>query len=227
MPGNREPASKPEGSWLKRNIVSILMFLLVAGVTGILFAFQGVIKSLGNYGHLGAFLLSLATNATIILPMPAIILLLPLGASFNPVFIGLAAGLGGAMGEMTAYIGGYSGRGIWHDNPNYLKAVAWLKKWGMLIVFMFAALPMPMDVMGLASGNLRLPWWRFFLPAWIGKSIKYVAVALAGYFGWEFFITNSDFRTALESVTIAVIATAVVVVLGLLLEYWTWQKKAR
>ena len=137
-----------KGNWLQRNYLVIVMFLLVLGVTVALFIFRNEITKLGNYGYLGTFLLSLATNATIILPMPNILMILPLGATFNPLYIGLAAGLGGAVGEMTAYIAGYSGSGLWHENQNYLKAKGWLKKWGMLIVFVFAASPMPLDIIG-------------------------------------------------------------------------------
>jgi VWFA-related protein len=44
--------------------------------------------------------------------MPGLVVLIPMGAAFNPFFIGLAAGVGGAMGEMTAYMAGYGGRGM-------------------------------------------------------------------------------------------------------------------
>ncbi|MCX6003011.1 MAG: VTT domain-containing protein [Chloroflexi bacterium] len=145
------------------------MFLLVVGITVALFLSRDEITKFGNYGYLGAFLISVFTNATILLPMPSILLIFPLGAAFNPLYVGLAAGFGGAIGEMTAYLAGYSGRGVWHNNPNYLKAVAWLKRWGMLIVFIFSVSPMPLDLMGLAAGNLRFPAWKFFLPCWPGN----------------------------------------------------------
>ena len=202
-------------SWLRRNYLALVMFLLVLGVTIALFVFRNEITKLGNYGYLGTFLLSLATNATIILPMPSILMILPLGATFNPLYIGLAAGLGGAIGEMTAYVAGYTGRGIWHDNPNYLKAKGWLKKWGMLIVFIFAVSPMPLDIIGLAAGNLRLPAWKFFLPAWPGKTIKYIVLAYVGYWGWKAFIKNENLQILLLVASIAALSVAVLLVLAL------------
>ena len=203
------------------------MFSLVLGVTIVLFIMRNEILKLGNYGYLGTFLLSLGTNATIILPMPSILMILPLGATFNPLYIGLVAGLGGALGEMTAYVAGYTGRELWHDNPNYIKAVGWLKKWGMLIVFIFAATPMPLDIMGLAAGNLRLPAWKFFLPAWPGKTIKYVVLAYAGYFGWKAFISNESLRTTLLITTIAAFSVLVLLVLALVWEHFDWKKKQK
>jgi membrane protein YqaA with SNARE-associated domain len=217
------PAEKK--SWLRRNFLTIVMFALVLGVTIALFFMRNEILKLGNYGYLGTFFLSLGTNATIILPMPSILMILPLGATFNPLYIGLVAGLGGALGEMTAYVVGYTGRGLWQDNPNYVKAVGWLKRWGMLIVFIFAVTPMPLDIMGIAAGNLRLPAWKFFLPAWPGKTIKYIVLAYVGYWGWEAFISNTDVRTTLIVTTVAALIVAVLLVLALVWEHFDWKNK--
>jgi membrane protein DedA with SNARE-associated domain len=230
MKSNTHNSIKPppvKKSWLRRNFLAIAMFALVLVVTIALFVMRNEILRLGNYGYLGTFFLSLGTNATIILPMPSILMILPLGATFNPLYIGLAAGLGGAIGEMTAYVAGYTGRGLWQDNPNYIKAVGWLKKWGMLIVFVFAATPMPLDIMGIAAGNLRLPAWKFFLPAWPGKTIKYVALAYAGYWGWEAFISDANLRTTLIVTIIAALSVAVLLVLALVFEHFDWKKKQR
>jgi membrane protein DedA with SNARE-associated domain len=135
--------------------------------------------------------------------------------------------LGGALGEMTAYIAGYTGRGLWQDNPNYIKAVGWLKRWGMLIVFIFAVTPMPLDIMGIAAGNLRLPAWKFFLPCWPGKTIKYIVLAYVGYWGWEAFISNENLRTTLIVTTIAALSILVLLVLALVFEHFDWKKKQK
>ena len=223
--GKKSPSVKR--SWLRRNSLALVMFLLVLGVTIALFVFRNEITKVGNYGYLGTFLLSLATNATIILPMPSILMILPLGATFNPLYIGLAAGLGGAIGEMTAYVAGYTGSGIWHDNPNYLKAKVWLKRWGMLIVFIFSVSPMPLDIIGLAAGNLRLPAWKFFLPCWPGKTIKYIVLAYIGYWGWRAFIKNESLQSLLLVTSIAAVSVAVLLVLALVFENLTWKKKTQ
>jgi membrane protein YqaA with SNARE-associated domain len=224
---NSIPPPALKKSWLSRNLLVIIMFVLVLGVTIALFVMRNEILKLGNYGYLGTFFLSLGTNATIILPMPSILMILPLGATFNPLYIGLVAGLGGALGEMTAYIAGYTGRGLWQDNPNYIKAVGWLKRWGMLIVFIFAVTPMPLDIMGIAAGNLRLPAWKFFLPCWPGKTIKYIVLAYVGYWGWEAFISNENLRTTLIVTTIAALSILVLLVLALVFEHFDWKKKQK
>jgi len=219
MPQNTTPKS-----WWQRNRLAILLVSLVLLLTVALFVFQDQIQKLGNYGYLGAFLISLLTNASVLLPMPSVILLFPLGAAFNPIYIGLTAGAGGALGELTAYLAGYSGRGLWHDNPNYIKAANWLKKWGVLIIFIYCVTPMPLDLMGLAAGNLRFPAWKFFAACLPAKIIKYIVLAYAGAWGWDLFVTNAVFRTNLCIAACAAIAVALLVLAGLYLERRTWRK---
>jgi len=221
------PGPNTKSNWFRKNALALFASFFVIAITVALFLLQDKIKGLGNYGYLGAFLISLLTNATIILPMPSLILLFPLGAAFNPVYVGIAAGFGGAIGEMTAYVAGYSGRGLWKDNPGYLKAVVWLKKWGMLIVFIFAVSPMPLDLMGLAAGNLRLPAWKFFLPALPAKIIKYIVLAYVGAWGWGLFISDAAFRMNLYCIIAATIITAAAIVLALFLERWTWNRNKK
>ena len=223
--GNHEiPVSPVRKSWLRRNALALAMFGLMLGLTIALFIFKKELMRLGNYGYLGTFFLSMFTNATIILPMPSILMIIPLGATFNPLLIGIVAGFGGAIGEMTAYVAGYSGRTIWRDNQAYQKAVGWLKKWGMLIVFVFAVTPMPVDVMGLAAGNLRLPAWKYFLPCALGKIIKYIFMAYLGYWGWEAFSKNENLQTLLLVCGIALIGTSIIFGLALSLENWDWKR---
>ncbi len=223
---NQKQATPFEKGWLRRNYLALLMFLMMLGVTIALFAFKDQLGKMGNYGYLGTFLVSLFTNASIVLPLPNILMIIPLGATFNPLYIGLAAGIGGAIGEMTAYIAGYSGHKIWHDNQKYLQAGVWLKKWGMWIIFVFAVAPMPIDVMGLAAGNLRLPLLKYFVPCWLGKTIKYIILAYAGYWGWEAFNNNHVLKTSLATSGIAVAVVIILFGLALLLENWDW-KRAR
>ena len=176
-------------SWLKRNYLSLLaLFLAVAIVIGLYFfayRYPDKVTEFESYGYLGAFLISLVTNATVVLPVPGFVLFFALGAAFNPVLVGLTAGVGGTIGEMTAYLLGFSGRGVIKNVKFYDRAVIWLKKWGSLTVFVFALTPLPFDVLGIAAGLLRFPVWKFFIACLAGKTILYIVLALAGDWGWE------------------------------------------
>ena len=77
---------KKERNW-KKTSLDVFVILLVVAITVCLFLFRDRVSELGNYGYLGAFLISLVANATIILPMPGLLILMGLGASFNPCLL--------------------------------------------------------------------------------------------------------------------------------------------
>ena len=182
---NNKQVEVEKRGWLRDKFIPLLTVLLVIAITVLLFIYRDEVSELGEYGYLGAFLVSLVGNATIILPMPSFLILMALGASFNPALVGLSGGLGGTIGEMTCYLLGYSGRGIVQNKRIYDMAVRWLQKWGVWVVFIFAVTPAPFDVMGMVAGLLRFPFWKFFIATLFGKMIKYAVLAYAGALGWE------------------------------------------
>ena len=170
---------------LKR-YASLLSFLLVTALMVLLFIYRGAVVELGNWGYLGAFLIGLVGNATIILPMPGLLLLFALGTTFNPVLVGLTGAAGGAIGEMSGYILGYSGHGFIKNNQLYVKSEAWMKRFGSATVFVFALAPvLPIDVAGIAAGALRFPVWKFLVACFSGKAILYTGLTLAIAWGWQ------------------------------------------
>jgi membrane protein YqaA with SNARE-associated domain len=63
----------------------------------------------------------------------------------------------------------------------------WMRRWGAWAVFVFAAVPfLPLDIAGMVAGAIRFPLWKFLLVAWVGKSLKYIGLLVAGFYGWEF-----------------------------------------
>ena len=174
-----------KGSWLRKVSIPMLTILLVIGITVCIFLYRGKIAELQAYGYLGAFLVSMVSNATIILPVPGIIIILALGATLPPVVVGLVAGIGSAIGEVVSYVAGISGRGLVENRRMYDRLVKWLRKWGPMTVFVFAATPLPFDVLGIVAGILRYPFWKFFIACWLGKTIANIIIAYAGFYGWE------------------------------------------
>jgi membrane protein YqaA with SNARE-associated domain len=165
----------------------ILALALVLGLSlAILLIPQDQLEALKDYGYPGIFLLSLAANATIIVPAPAILVVFAMGAHLSPVWLGLAAGSGAAIGELSGYLAGYSGQAIIADRPTYERLAAWMQRYGNLTVFLLALIPNPIfDLGGIAAGALRMPVWRFLFFCWLGKVPRMMAVAWvgAGLFG--------------------------------------------
>jgi membrane protein YqaA with SNARE-associated domain len=173
--------------WLKKRIIPILTLLLVLAITIALFLYRDKVAEFGNYGYLGAFLVSLISNATIILPVPGIMVLFALGAILNPVLVALVGATGGVIGEITGFMAGYGGRGMVQSSGRmYAMAENWMRRWGGWAIFVFAVAPVPiLDIAGVVAGVLRYPIWKFLLVAWAGKSIKYIILVLVGVWGWQ------------------------------------------
>jgi len=140
-------------------------------------------KWAGQWGYIGAFVISLIASATIVLPAPGIAVVIAMGAALDPILLGIAAGLGSACGEMSGYIAGVTGRGLIADK--HQKQVEWIRKatekYGALLLFLMAAFPFPLfDVAGIIAGTLKMNVISFFSAVALGKTIKYIIMILAG-----------------------------------------------
>ncbi len=175
---------------LRHKLVALLVLLLVIAIwLGIFYFYQHYpdrFDELKAYGYLGAFLLSVLFNATVVLPLGAIGIVLALGTvpSLDPVLVGLAGGVGAAIGEITGYMAGYSGRGIVQRSQRYAQVEGWVRRWGPLAIFVFSVVPLAFDLVGIAAGVLRFPFWKFFILCWLGRTILYIATAVFGALGW-------------------------------------------
>jgi len=182
-------AGMDKGRQLSKKLIPLLTLLLVIAITVCIFYFyqrySDKIEELKAYGYLGAFIISLIGNATIILHGGTSAVISVLGAILpSAVMVGLASGAGAAIGEITGYMAGYSGRGIAEKSRLYSRVEGWMRKWGVLTIFFFSLAPLVFDLAGIAAGALRFPFWKFFLLCWSGRTLFYIGVALAGAWGW-------------------------------------------
>ena len=182
--------------WFRGKFLPLLTLLLVIGIVVGVFSFYLInpdifeAESLEGWGYFGAFLSSLVSCATIILPLPGIVVLFTLGAAPNlsPTLVGLAGGVGAAIGELTGYMAGYSGQAVLSGVSKqkvYIRLKGWVEKWGFLSIFLISIVPAVFDLVGIAAGVLRFPVWKFLIASWLGRTILYVGVAWGGALGLE------------------------------------------
>lgn len=159
----------------------IVLLAIVAISLAILAIPPEQIELLQSFGYAGIFLLSVLANATIILPTPAFLVVFAMGEHLSPLLLGLAAGSGATIGELSGYLAGFTGQALIPNNPTYQRLESWVRKYGALTVFLLAALPNPVfDLAGIAAGVLKMPLWKFLLWCWCGKVVRMAAVAFAG-----------------------------------------------
>jgi membrane protein YqaA with SNARE-associated domain len=158
-----------------------LVLALVLGLSIAIYAFRDQFAQLAAVGYSGIWIVSLLSSATIILPAPSLALVFAMGSALPPLLVGLAAGAGEALGELTGYAAGFGGRAVVEDQKLYRRLEKWMLRRGGITILVLSIIPNPFfDLAGIAAGTLRYPLWRFVLLCWLGKTIKTTLVAWAG-----------------------------------------------
>lgn len=174
--------------WLKEGLLLLGIVVFSAAIAFLLFRFRDIFSiSLQSYGWLAyliVFAVSLLSSSTIFIPTPGTAIVLAAAMIWNPVLVGLAAGTGDAIGELTAYWVGYAGEKIMVDEhvPAYRKAVRWMDRYGIWAVFGVALVPVVLfDLVGLAAGALKIKWWKFLLATLCGKVPRAIVLCSIGH----------------------------------------------
>ena len=152
----------------------------------------------GWYGYVGAFFIGIFGGATYIAPVPMLPTIFILGTvirpSFapylGPVFIGLAAGLGETIGALTIYMTGYGGGAAISSTKHpkvqaiYSRIMGWMERRGTLVLFIFSAVINPFFYpIAFTAGATRYSLRKYIIICLIGKTIKGITIAAAGYWG--------------------------------------------
>ncbi|MDY7019148.1 MAG: VTT domain-containing protein [Chloroflexota bacterium] len=177
--------------WLK---IVLYTILLIGLSIGFFYLMQYLMShfniSLENFAgpvYLFIFVITLVGNAGIIIPtIPAPIylsIMATIASQYNPFLVALVASVGGTLGEIAGYYAGYLGKKIMfaESTPGYNRLAGWMKRHGPWAIFLISLQPiLPVDIAGILSGISRIPLWKFLLPCWPGKFLKYLAFC---YFG--------------------------------------------
>jgi membrane protein YqaA with SNARE-associated domain len=173
---------------LRLALTRALALLIVVAISVFVFINRDKAEELAAYGYIGIFVLSFLAYATVFLPAPGVAVVFTFGAVLNPWIIALVAGSGAALGEFIGYLAGYSGQGIAGRAKIYDKLEGWMRKNGILTVFVLSAIPNPIfDLAGLIAGILKMPFVKFFVACWLGETLKMLVFSLAGAAVMEWF----------------------------------------
>ncbi len=168
------PAPAGNGFVRLRAIASFVLAIAIsAGVLWLTSRFHDEIQSLGSAGLIGLFILSVLGNATLIIPAPVFVFACAAGTVFSFAAVGVVAGLGAALGELTGYLAGYGGTAVIPHGRLYERMRTFMQRHGMAAIFVLAAVPNPIfDVGGILAGAMRMPLWAFIASAWAGKTVR-------------------------------------------------------
>ena len=168
----------------KRNLQKIgriAAFVSVIALSVAIIIWGDQVEDLPIYGYPAIFLVSLLGNLSVIFPAPSYIVVFAASSTLDPIAVGVIAGLGATLGELTGYVAGVSGKGVIENRPTYQRIRIAVEKWGVWIIFLLGVIPnFFFDIGGMVAGATRMPLWRFILAAWLGKSIRLTIVAMTG-----------------------------------------------
>ena len=149
--------------------------------------FQQLIDLFLQYGYVGITAISFFGNLIPFLPVPYLVAIFLLAVHFNPLLVALGVGVGATLGKCVSYLigrGGYSLLGEFRKKE--LQSLSsLLGKYGAIAVYIFAALPLPDDIVVIPFGLMKYNFPKFLLALFLGKLTLGVIVAYASVFGWE------------------------------------------
>ncbi|NJD75654.1 MAG: VTT domain-containing protein [Candidatus Methanoperedens sp.] len=179
---------------MQEKLKGLLQIVFAIFIVIVVFYASKYIEHFSTLGYFGVFIISLIGNATILLPAPSWVLVFSLGGVLNPYLVGIAAGVGSGLGEITSYIAGRGASHLAHVDERFEKYKDWIRKNDLIAIGLLAAIPNPLfDVAGLAAGSIGINMWRFLIACIIGRTFRYIILAYAGSMWPDAlrFLTNS------------------------------------
>jgi membrane protein YqaA with SNARE-associated domain len=177
--------------WLSTNKEYAFRMAMLAFVVGFI-VFATVLwltdsLSIENAGYGGVWIVSFIAAGSIVLPIPGpavVCFAATPDLGMTPMMIGLVSATAEALGEMTGYMAGLSGRSLLERNRFYPKVRRLVMKRGGIILFFGAVVPNPLfDVIGIAAGSIGYPVKRFIAVVFVAKLIKSTSIAYACLWG--------------------------------------------
>jgi membrane protein YqaA with SNARE-associated domain len=161
---------------------------------------ENFIVFLSSIGPIGLFIGAIIGNASLFLPLPIDLLIIPLSTIdyfglgiITPLLLGIIVGLGASIGEFSGYLVGLAGIKSFetmkqHEVDKLKKLKEQLELIGIPLIAFFSFTPLPFDLVGVAAGLAKYSKKKFFIGCLLGKIPRYAILAYAGYFGIGFLL---------------------------------------
>ena len=182
-------ASTRSLSWVKMGLL-LVAFIVVS--VALVFPLQYLVDKadlpldqFALLSYLIVFGIQLLSNLTLVPAGPpfATSIMIVAATHWNPLFVALAASIGGTIGELSGYfVGYYGGKSSMVESTRFFGVVhRWMSKFGSWAIAILAFQPLiPFDIGGIIAGTSRMPLRKFIPALWIGKYPKYILICYAG-----------------------------------------------
>lgn len=160
----------------------LFLLLLLSGLVA--WRMGARLQELSALGYPGIFVL-MAISGSAYFPVPGPPAVVVAGAIWNPLLVGLAAGLGNSTGEMTSFLIGRTAADALqaYRGARFIVLLErLLGRYGFVTILVLASIPNPtFHALTLLAGSTGYSARRYWLACAIGNTIKYSAMAGVGF----------------------------------------------
>lgn len=154
---------------MKENTLEIITskkFQKIYKILGVLFIILTLFISITPdsfmmFGYLGIFVYNIVSSSLLIMPI--------LVERFNIYLLVLVSALGNIPNTSINYFLGATSNTLFSRNKYVLMLKKFMNKFGLIAVYILAIVPIPVDINGLLSGYLGIPYRKFVLVSFLGK----------------------------------------------------------
>jgi len=170
---------------MKNKIYAASVFLLSILLSAVFLECKDFFKDALTLGLFGIFIANFISSATFFVSAPAFLTIITGGNLYSPVLVAVVAATGACLGDMVGFLFGHSSRKLMKKKLDRHKTIRFLEKHfhrhGALIIFIIAIIPNPFfDAVGILAGVVNYPPLKFFVIMFIGRFIRYWALAQVG-----------------------------------------------
>lgn len=175
-------------------IIPLLIGLSVIDIMNAIIQWsQLAFGTLGIY--IGVFLISIFGNFTVIFPVPYLLVLLLIVVNWSNftlidgLILGLVVGAGAAIGETTAWLLGRTQTQSLEESATGQRMMSMRRQiergFGGLLIFIYAATPLPDDLLLITLGATKYPLWKAILYCFLGKVALALLITIGAFFFYD------------------------------------------
>jgi membrane protein YqaA with SNARE-associated domain len=127
------------------------------------------------YGYAGVFFFNVFSSSILIMPI--------LVEKMNLFWVVIVSALGNIPNTSINYLVGNTSKRFFSNNPIILLLKKWMVKYGLIVVYIIAIIPLPIDVNGLMAGYIDIPYKKYIAVNFLGRATSFL---LAGLGVWTF-----------------------------------------
>lgn len=121
-----------------------------------------------RFGYPGIFVFNLFGPGTFLVPTAS--------RHFAVFGVALATALGMAINDSVSWLAGKNGDIVFPRGKRVAKIEGYIKKYGPWALFFWALIPFPYDFIAIIAGYLKMPFWRFLLPTFLGRLLRFLGL---------------------------------------------------